>query len=293
MRRSLLILILAFGAALVSCSEDYIAVGRPQLVVEGWIEDGDFPTVIVTQTVPVSTKERTLESLSEYIITDASVKISDGEKETFLVSRKDENYFPPYIYRSFDFRGEAGKTYTLTVKYAGECATAVTTIPAACPLDSLTISREPSDTVYSLTAHFTRSESAPEDLSYRFFSKLEGTDKRYLPSFLGTVEGSSITDRRGDAPGLQAEVPLYRGVTIPFKDIDFHWHAGQTVKVKFCTMEKSIWNWWSAYDSVTAFSSNPLFPVAVNAESNLKGGIGYWAGYGVTSAEVTFPPLPL
>lgn len=291
MRR--LLFISAIVLAAVSCSQDYIGVGKPQLVVEGWIEEGSFPMVIVTQTVPVSTERKSMDSLSEYVIIDASVTVSDGENISQLYCTKDENYSPSQVYKAFDFRGEAGKSYTLTVKYAGECVTGVTTIPEACPLDSLSVRREPGDTVYSLTAHFTREDDAPSDVCYRFFTRLEGADKRFLPSFLGTVDPLSITDRNEAAPGIQAELPLYRGVTIPFSDIDFHWHAGQTVQVKFCTMERSIWSWWNAYDSVTAFSTNPLFPVAVNAESNISGGIGYWAGYGVTSASVTFPELPL
>lgn len=291
MRRSPFISILLLAA--ISCSQDYISVGRPQLVVEGWIEEGAFPMVIVTQTVPVSTDRKTSDSLSEYVIVDADVTVSDGVNVSHLYCGKDDNYFPNRVYKAFDFRGEAGKSYTLTVRYAGECVTGVTTIPASCPLDSLVTHLEPGDTAYSLTAHFTRGDETPDDVCYRFFTKLEGTDKRFLPSFLGTVDSRSITDRDAGAPGIQASLPLYRGVTVPFSDIDFHWYAGQTVQVKFCTMERSIWSWWNSYDSVTAFSTNPLFPVSVNACSNISGGIGYWAGYGTTVASVTFPELPL
>lgn len=37
---------------LIACDADYLPDQKPHLVVEGWIEDGDFPVVIVTQSIP-------------------------------------------------------------------------------------------------------------------------------------------------------------------------------------------------------------------------------------------------
>ena len=36
-----------------ACDEDHIIVQDSHLVVEGWIEEGGFPTVIVTRSIPM------------------------------------------------------------------------------------------------------------------------------------------------------------------------------------------------------------------------------------------------
>ena len=54
MKNICLILVSLFSLA--ACSEDVFIEAEPQLIVEGWIDDGGFPIVILSESVPVSDK---------------------------------------------------------------------------------------------------------------------------------------------------------------------------------------------------------------------------------------------
>ena len=69
----------------------------PEIVVEGWIEDGGFPVVMVTTSVPVSSEYEKWDSLEDHLVRWAKVTVSDGENEVVLTGKMDRNYFPPYI----------------------------------------------------------------------------------------------------------------------------------------------------------------------------------------------------
>lgn len=76
-----------------SCSEEET---RPesssQLVVEGWIEDGQFPIVILTSSVPVTQTYQNVDSLDQYVIKWAKVTISDETNSVVLMGKVDKKY---------------------------------------------------------------------------------------------------------------------------------------------------------------------------------------------------------
>ena len=88
---------LAF-AAVFGCSFPDMHGYRPEIVVEGWIEDGGYPVVIVTTTVPVTDEFKEWGSLNDHVVRWAKVTVSDGEREEVLTGKMDKDYFPPYVY---------------------------------------------------------------------------------------------------------------------------------------------------------------------------------------------------
>jgi hypothetical protein len=50
---------------LLGCSDAILPEGPPELVVEGWIEAGGSPVVMVTTTVPITSKWQDLEPVLE------------------------------------------------------------------------------------------------------------------------------------------------------------------------------------------------------------------------------------
>ena len=126
--KKLIIILLALIIA-AGCSFPDMYDYEPQIVVEGWIEDGGYPVVIVTSTVPVTGDYRYWDEMQDHIIRWAKVTVSDGEKDVVLTGKMDNDYFPPYVYTTSRLKGESGKTYTLTVEYSKRTVTARTTIP--------------------------------------------------------------------------------------------------------------------------------------------------------------------
>ena len=146
-------LILLACATFTACMEEEDAELQTQLVVEGWIEDGGYPVVLLGETHAI----------------DAGMQNK---------------------YTTFKMTGQAGKTYTLTAEYRGKKATAVTTIPQPVELDSLHVVRSESDTLFYIKAFF---EDNPDERNYYgLFSKRHGKDKAFLLSFMGVFSNEVI-----------------------------------------------------------------------------------------------------
>jgi len=243
---------------------------KPQFVVEGWIEDGGYPHVILTHNSPffVSLDSATLDKL---MIRWAKVSVSDGENTEVLTAKKDTNFFPPYIYKGTDLKGKAGKEYTLTVEYAGYTLTAVTTIPKPVPLDSIWFV-EKEDSTYQLNLRFR--DSASEKNYYRIYTK-SGSEKQYIPTMLSTKDDKFFN-------GKDIEYQVNRGPenNLTTKNLPY-FKRNAKLFVKFSTIPVEGFRFWSSFQDEVVNSSNPLIGSTGKIESNIQGqGIGIWCGYG-------------
>ena len=133
---------------------------EPQIVVEGWIENGQFPLVCLTQTKSLNNSIGE-NDLNDLAIRWAKVSVSDGTKTAILTGRINKNYIPPFIYTGSEIRGEVGKTYTLTVEYSGRTVTAETYIPQPVNLDRIEVDKcEDSDTLFQIRGYFQDDKTA-------------------------------------------------------------------------------------------------------------------------------------
>ena len=142
---------------LSACDGDYMPVQDSHLVVEGWIEDDGYPTVIVTLSIPITEDYVPADTLSSYIVRWAKVTVYCDGDSVVLTGKYDSGYYPPYIYTTSGMRGEAGKTYSLKVEYKDMTATAITKIPSRPDVQQFKLEKcQDSDTLY------------PDSCTYRF-----------------------------------------------------------------------------------------------------------------------------
>lgn len=271
----ILSLLLAIG-----CSDVRLPVASPELVIDGWIETGKAPVVMVTTTVPVGDVIGDEEELKKYVVIWGKVTISDGEREVVLTGMKNDDYFPPYIYTTSAIKGEAGKTYSIKVEYSGRTATATTTIPEAVPLDNLKVRRSSSDKdSYYITGHLKDNPDTKD--YYKIFIRKHKKDSTFVPSFLGLIN-DDILDSNGD------EIPVNNVIDNMDRENSTLFSADDYVFIRFCTLDEASYNYWSDFDDIT-MSQNPLFPVTSRIRSNIKGGLGHWSGYGASNYRVSIP----
>lgn len=262
---------------LFSCSQDEYDVAEPMLVVEGWIDAGGFPKVILTQTIPVSDKEHKLDDLGEYVIKWAKVTISDGERSVVLTGKYSPDYFPPYIYTTGDIRGEAGKTYYLTVQYEDFYATAETTIPAKVNVEGFEAGYE--NDVYRIKALID--DNPLEKNWYKFFIKVFERDSMYLSSNFAVIDDkdylfpSSIPVEFGKSPIYDSD----RSYILTEKD---------RVLIKFAQIDSVAYSFWDNYKNLVELGQNAFFRYSSSLPTNITGGVGYWFGYG--ASEYLFEP---
>lgn len=263
---------MALSALLLSCSGDYLPEQDDELVVEGWIEDNGFPVVVLTKNINISNKYQSLDSLSSCIVRWAKVTVSDGEKSVVLTGRYTKGYTPPYIYTTSHFRGEAGKTYQLTVEYGDFHATATTTIPKTQKIDELTVERcAQSDTLYQISLRYNDDEA--EQNYYQIFTRVGGRNVRqYLAAYLGTIDSRVVKPK--------TTIPVYRGRDINTLDYTPYYTINDTVAVKFAHIDRTSYNFWYDYTRNLTTAGNMFFATAASLRSNIIGGTGYWCGMG-------------
>lgn len=261
--------------ALTSCSGDY-PKAEQKLVIEGWIENGEFPIVIVSLSGNIDNDG---DKIADFVAKWAKVTISDGDSTYILMGKPDKKYLPPYVYTSYDFRGEVGKTYALEVEYNDMKAMAVTSIPEPIEIDSIEINKVAgNDTLYSVNVVLSPEMTNKEyfRLRYRDYS----TENRFYPSFLGTFY---------IAPGSSSSlsIPLYKAKRKTIDDYVPYFSNGSDIEIRLGHISEESYNIWCDYDNIVNFGSNVFFKQQIDLHSNIKGGYGYWIGYGISKYRAT------
>lgn len=56
--------------------------------------------------------------------------------------------------------------------------------------------------------------------------------------------------------------------------------------IKFTQVTEEVFQYWNKYENEVVNNSNPFFPNTSNLPGNIQGGIGIWAGYGVSNYRI-------
>ena len=269
-----LLSVLAFAIVILTGCNEQLTTTSSGLVVEGWIDDGGFPVVYVTSTIPTSNEYQNIDSIGNYVIKWAKVSVSDGDTTVILTGKVDRSYFPNYIYTTSWLRGKAGKSYTLTVDYKDFHASAVTTIPERVAIDSFTVEKcSISDSLYQINAFFT--DPPTEQNYYQFFTKRLDKDKNYYSSLFGTFS-DVVLDTLPSIPVLRSNGILTTEKYSPYFSLK------DDVIVKFVQLDIVSYNFWRDFESSVGLSRNVFMPDVNNLRSNVNGALGYWCGYGAS-----------
>ena len=255
---------------LAACDKDRTPQS-PVLLVEGWIENGAHPVVMVSESIPVvEDMEITPRTIIDKIAKWAKVTVSDGSQTVVLTGMADTDYFPPYIFTSSRIVGEVGKTYTLTVEYKDYKATATTTIPRPVSPDTVYV-REVKDSLCTVVCGFTDPEEKGN--YYKIFTKTIGIDQHYHPS---AVAISSDENLNGYSEMfLYSTQRLLDTIDLPnIKEGDEMW-------IKLCTMDAQAFTFWSNFE-LTIMGNIVNTPFSrYQLDGMMQGASGYWIGYGV------------
>lgn len=273
---TLFLLILVF----ISCEKE-ITVDLPnpeeKIVVEGHIEPGSFPYVLLSVNAAYFAPTD-LNAYQQYLVKNAVVTITDGTVTDTL-----HELIPGYgyFYAAKSLTGTIGKTYSISISAKGKTIYGNTSITVPVPLDSLWFKTIPgNDSLGYLYAHL--SEPAGPGNYYRIFAKRMGKDDDFIPPF-----GSVFDDKFID--GQSFEFSFSRGSepnsTKPDdnNEEEGYFKAGDTVIVKFCTLDKEGFEFYRSFETELYSNGNP-FAAPSNIKSNLKPDknvLGVFCGYGV------------
>jgi len=281
-------LILLIGIIfLCSCEKDVtvdVPVVDSKIVVEGYVEVGERPGVILSHTLPFF-GTIIYEAVVRSGIKHAIVVVDNG---TFIDTLRD--LFDTGYYVSLNMIGEAGKTYALRIFAEGKTLTASTTIPNAVPLDSTWFKVDGSrDSLGFVWAHLTDPDTLGNN--YRWFAR-RLNHYTYGPD-AGNVKDATFVTPRGSV----FEDKFFNGKSFDFgynrgslpnseKDVDNYdernfFKRGDTVVVKFCSIDRAHFEFWRTEEMQVGNNGNP-FGSPAPVTSNIQGGLGIWGGYNAT-----------
>ena len=274
------ILGLWFAVALGGCDE--AALPRPEklpMVVEGWIEEGETPVVIVTHAVDLTADSASFDDIVEKW---GRVSIFDGDERVILTGHLNKDYTPSFIFTTSRIKGKPGHTYRLLIETETDTVEAESAIaPSGPSITSLKAELvEGSDSLYLIRAFVSGLEA---DGYYKFFVKSEGNETRYFGSFLGNFRGSDYDAERGYVI-TKGKHSAYSGETT-----DHYFHPGETVSVRLCSMEGNLYDFWKSYDEQVSLSDNLFFNFTSTQPTNIAGGRGYWAAYTASTRAIYIP----
>ena len=294
-----------------SCETDTsldLPEGDAKIVVEGHIEQDRPPIVVLTRSVPVFSGFRP-EDIEAAFVHDAQVFVSDGTREVALQEVNSDN-LPPvllnligeqygftkdpatgklpfrfYFYTASQMLGKTGTNYYLRIQADGQTLTASTSIPHLIPIDSLWTKphadlkndslvmlwyryRDP-DTLGNSARYFTKRNREPYYPGY--YSSV------FTDEFVNGVEKIDFPLARGESKGNKPDFETYG-----------YFRKGDTVTVKWCSIDYGHFQFWLSLENDFNSRGNP-FGAPISIQSNVKGGLGIWGGYGVTYHRLIIP----
>ncbi|MDR3712418.1 MAG: DUF4249 domain-containing protein [Puia sp.] len=233
-----------------------------EIVIQGEVTDAPGPyTVTINQTVGFY-KDNTYPPIS-----GAVVKISDGQGETDSLTET----ATPGTYATHILQGRSGNTYTLSVFAQNKQYTAVSTMPALVPLDSVTF-----ETTSGFGQHQTNAvvnfQDPPGIKNYYQFME-------YINGQLFNKEFFIFEDRLSD--GRYISNTLYMDST--------YLQSGQDLEVKMYCIDENVYNYFFQLNQSgggggfnTASPANPVSNIS-------NGALGYFSAHTTQSISVGVP----
>lgn len=283
-------------AGLVSCEKEVnidLGTSPTKIVVQGEIENGRPPFVVLTSTISFFAKVD-LTTLQNSFIHDAVVTVSVGSKTATLREYStDTGTANKFYFYTIDtsnlidaFVGQYDSIYNLKITYGGATYTATTKVPNPKGVDTMWFdeprfknSRTP-DSARQLYVKYTDPDTMGNYVRY-YSQRGKG---RFYPSAIFTdevVNGKVINN-----------IALYAGYDDGpdvKRDSIRYFYPGDSVTLKWCAIDKGVFQFWNSYQYASNSAGNP-FSSPINLVSNISGGaVGIWAGYGSIYRSIVLP----
>jgi hypothetical protein len=259
-----------------------IPVAEKKVVVEGYIEEGDYATVVLTTNSPYF-EPVDAKTIFNMLITNAEVTVSNSIETDSLKLEVDMKRFPFMKYKGRSLKGKCGEKYHLVIKWENSVWEAETSIPQSISLDSLKFKTEQNEDSLGYIWYYYRD---PDTLGnyYRTFTKTLGRDSAFVHPYASTLDDRLFN-------GQLISYPIYHGRNLnllsqdtikdnPGKQATYLFRVDEIVVIKFCTIDFYHHQFWRSIEGQSS-GENP-FSSPSSVKSNISNrGLGIWGGYGV------------
>ena len=311
------IYLLSIISLLFSCTKEVeieIPGYKEQLVIDGSIETGQPPIVLLTKSSDVYSPTD-LSAFFNSFVSGAQISVSNGTTTVDLIEICSDN-IPPgsealvsellgvsidelanfHIcgYTSFDpsIFGEIGKTYTLSVIFEGQTYTAETKIEQPNPLTNVFWKPDGDLTTHGFS-WATLADPPDQFDAYKWEVKRINLD----------IDGNPM-DANFDEPfGPVFDDEFFDGMTFDFfydnpfgyedgilDDYAGLYELGDTIVIKFSKIDENVYEFLEKKYIQLSTAGNP-FATPTNIPNNISGdALGIWAGYSPTFDTLVCQP---
>lgn len=269
------ILILLFS--LYSCVRE--EVDHTKMVVEGWIDAGKHPIVMLHTSYSLSLSEpdstTLLDVLEQHMVLFGKVVIFDGEDSVILTGRVDTNYLPPYIYTTTKMQGEVGKSYSLHATYKSFSAKSKTIIPEKAIFDSIRID------INNQKVHVIGYANQLEIGEPYIIMARTTKDKQYKICPMGAFRASQ----------KQLKMTINNPINFTGEGMILQTLFPQTdsvdIAIKFAKVGEAEYQFWDSYIAQNLTQGLFFMETHSNIISNIQDGNGYWCGMGASEYTIS------
>ena len=288
---------------LASCTKE-VQIDIPgyeeQLVVDGRIETGGFPIVLLSKSQNVYAPTDVEAYISSFI-SDAQVSVSNGSQtvnlslftlsslplesqktvaEMLKLNLIELPFLPIQVYSTTDqsIKGEVGKTYNLQIGYNGKSYVGSTSLLTPVALNNLYWKADESNAEYGYSwANLT--DPAGDYNGYKWEAKRINitSSGAYLDDLY--KRAGYFEDRFFDGLTFEfaVENPLKRKDTTHLEAYKRYYRIGDTVVIKLSRLDKATYDFFYKKSTQLENGGNP-FASPINVPSNIPGALGIWAG---------------
>lgn len=269
--------ILIFLCSLYSCVRE--EVDHTKVVVEGWIDAGKHPIVMLHTSYSLSLSEpdstTLLDVLEQHMVLFGKVVIFDGEDSVILTGRVDTNYLPPYIYTTTKMRGEVGKSYSLHATYKSFSAKSKTIIPEKAIFDS--IRTDINNQKVHVIGYANQLEIGEPYIIMARITK----DKQYKICPMGAFRASQ----------KQLKLTINNPINFTGEGMILQTLFPQTdsvdIAIKFAKVGEAEYQFWDSYIAQNLTQGLFFMETHSNIISNIQDGNGYWCGMGASEYTIS------
>lgn len=280
---SFVLIILLFA----SCEKDVdfqLQDVEPRLVVDAQIENGQYPFAVLTKSMDYFS-QISPQQLAALFVHGADITISNGtlthrlKEYSIQLAPGITGYF--YTIDSANmataFKGERLKNYTLKIISEGKEYASSVSIPGyTAKLDSMWVRQAPDNPDPKKRVVYIRSTDPPGRGDYmRYFTKIN-SQPFYAPP------NSVWDDQVVDGKTFNVTLQLGYDKNNPIKADSNFAKKGDTITIRFCNIDKSVYTFWSTWEFSQQAIGNP-FSQPNKVISNISNGaLGVFSGYGAT-----------
>lgn len=249
-----------------------------EVTVDGWIAYNDYANVLLTNSSPFLT-EYDSSAIRNTFLNDAKVTLlsSKGESEVLTLFREDE-FFPPFVYRSIDIKGEEGVSYEIKIVVDGKLIESSTSIPKL-PIIHQVLPVSTSDTTMQIDIEL---DNDVDETNYYYAEiKVKGIDASLhassFPIYTDVGINGEITTYRIYSSEQADPLNLYE----PEKEREvpsYEFHNQDTIYLRFSSIDEVSYRVLNDIYLDQVNSSNPFSFINREANFNIEGGIGRWTG---------------